>query len=119
METLVASRYPYAWPAEKTLTESFDNSTNDENFWARSIERRAQELLSNHSHFRGRAGRFQYEYREEVLIVRGRVPSFYLKQVLQTVLMELDCIAQIDNRVDVVSGHGLSSVKWTSIPPNE
>jgi hypothetical protein len=78
--------------------------------WARSIKQQAHQLLSNHPHFRGRTTGFQYEYREEVLIVRGLVPSFYLKQVLQTALIELDGVVQIDNRVDVVSSSGLSSV---------
>ena len=46
---------------------------------------------------------------ENRLVLRGRVPSFYLKQVLQTLLRDLTCVAQIDNRVDVVSSSGLSS----------
>jgi BON domain len=44
-----------------------------------------------------------------VLIIRGRVPSFYLKQVLQTLLRGIDGVDQIDNQVDVVSSSGLSS----------
>jgi hypothetical protein len=119
MTTLVTSLYSQAWPAEETSTESFENSLSDEDMWARFIEQRAHEILSQHCHFRGRAVTFQYEYREEVLIVRGLVPSFYLKQVLQTALMELDGVAQIDNRVDVISSHGLSSVSRTSMPPKE
>jgi len=41
--------------------------------------------------------------------LRGRVPSFYLKQILQTWLRRLDGVEQIDNQVDVVSATGLSS----------
>jgi hypothetical protein len=110
MSTIVSSLYSPAWPIEEAVTESMDNSPSDEDVWARSIEQRAHQLLTNHPHFRGRTACFQYEYREEVLIVRGLVPSFYLKQVLQTALIELDGVVQIDNRVDVVSSYGLSSV---------
>ena len=119
MEILVTSRESQAWPVEQAVTESFDNSPSDEDLWARIVEQRAHELLSTHSLFRGRAAGFQYEYREEVLVVRGSVPSFYLKQVLQTVLIELDGVVQIDNRVDVISSHGLSSVGRASMLPND
>jgi hypothetical protein len=43
--------------------------------------------------------------------VRGRVPSFYLKQVLQTILMRVEGVGVVDNQVDVVSCDGLSSVR--------
>jgi hypothetical protein len=39
------------------------------------------------------------------------LPSFYLKQVLQTLLRDLDGVTRIANRVDVVSPTGLSSVR--------
>ena len=119
MEILVTSRYFQSWPVEELVTESLDNLPDDGDLWARFIKQRAHELLSTHSHFRGRAAGFQYEYREEVLVVRGSVPSFYLKQVLQTVLMELDGVVQIDNRVDVTSSHGLSSVGRISMLPKD
>jgi hypothetical protein len=43
------------------------------------------------------------------LVLVGRVPSFYLKQILQTMLRDLDSVNQIENRVEVVSSTGLSS----------
>ncbi len=42
-----------------------------------------------------------YHSRDGVLILRGRVPTFYLKQVLQTLLCSLNGIDQIENEVDV------------------
>jgi len=51
-----------------------------------------------------------YEFDEGVLTLRGRVPSFYLKQVLQEVLADLPAIEWIDNHVEVVNSSGLSSV---------
>lgn len=50
-------------------------------------------------------------YQNGVLTLRGRVPSFYLKQMAQSVLANLEGVDRIDNRVDVVSPRGLSSVR--------
>jgi hypothetical protein len=46
----------------------------------------------------------------EVLSVHGRLPSFYLKQLVQSLLGGLDGVHRIDNRVAVVSAFGRSSV---------
>ena len=67
------------------------------------IADRAYVMLETHTHFRGRAGRFKLVCQEDVLVVRGAVPSFYLKQVLQTVLRDVDGVRQIDNQVTVIS----------------
>ncbi len=42
------------------------------------------------------------EFRDGVLIVRGRVPSFHLKQIAQVLLSDVEGVGMIDNRVDVV-----------------
>ena len=75
------------------------------------MERRAREALASHCHFRGRADGFKFENDGDVLTVRGRVPSFYLKQVLQTILKRLDGVRMVNNQVDVVCCDGLSSVR--------
>ena len=46
-----------------------------------------------------------------VLVVRGRVPSYYLKQVVQSLLTGIDGVERIVNDVDVVNIAGLSSVQ--------
>ena len=74
------------------------------------VEQCAHALVNAHPHFHGRAARFEFVCREEVLVVRGLVPTFYLKQVLQTVLKGLDGIRLIDNQVTVVSPDGLSGL---------
>jgi hypothetical protein len=51
----------------------------------------------------------QLEFADGVLTAKGRVASFYLKQLLQTFLREVEGINRIDNQVDVVSSSGLSS----------
>ena len=43
--------------------------------------------------------------RDGVLTLRGRVPSYYLKQTAQALLISLDDVLQINNELDVVSIH--------------
>jgi hypothetical protein len=50
------------------------------------MEHLVRKELDGHCHFRGRVDGFQFEYRNGVLTVRGRVPSFYLRQLLERVL---------------------------------
>jgi hypothetical protein len=72
---------------------------------------RARKVLERHVHFRGRCDGFQFECRGDVLTVRGRVPSFYLKELLGRVLKRVDGVRSVNNLVDVVCNHGLSSVR--------
>jgi hypothetical protein len=73
------------------------------------IEQRAYSLVNAHCHFHRRAGLFEFTCEKDVLIVRGNVPTFYLKQVLQSALQDLEGIRTIDNRVTVISSQGVSS----------
>jgi len=41
-------------------------------------------------------------YHEGVLALRGRLPSFYLKQVAQTVVRHVEGVIEILNQVEVV-----------------
>ena len=52
-----------------------------------------------------------FSYSQGILTLEGRLPSFYLKQVLQTLLRDLDGVTRINNRVDVVSSVGPSSAR--------
>ena len=70
----------------------------------------ARDVIARHAHFRGRVDQFEFECSENVLVIRGRVPTFYLKQLLQDALKQLEGVRRIDNRVDVVTAEGLSSV---------
>jgi hypothetical protein len=99
------------------VAESFDDSSSNSKSSSRTVEQKARELLCQVPHFRGHAGSFECEYRDGVLIVRGRVPTFYLKQVLQTVLKEIKGVSHIDNQVDVISSFGVSSVRGTANAP--
>jgi hypothetical protein len=68
---------------------------------AREIERRAFARVNAHDHFLGQARRFNFACRDNVLVVRGHVPSSYLKQVLERVLSEVDGVDLVDDQVSV------------------
>jgi hypothetical protein len=51
------------------------------------------------------------EFANGILTVRGRLPTFYLMQVLQSRLGMLEHVQEIRNEVDVVNAAGLSSVR--------
>jgi len=65
----------------------------------RSIRRQIQENCPYIPSFRS----IRYEYRDGMLTVRGRVPSYYLKQLLHTYLRNLVHEEQIRDEVEVVS----------------
>ena len=79
------------------------------------LNRRARHALAPHSQLRASADGLSFELKDEVLVIRGCVPSFYLKQMLQTVLKDLDGVRQIDNQVEVVGANGFSQ---DSCPPD-
>ena len=43
------------------------------------------------------------EFHEGVLTLRGRVSTFYLKQVAQTLINQLDGVGEVNNRLEVVA----------------
>ncbi len=50
------------------------------------------------------------QYDRGTLTVRGRVPTFYLKQIITSQLRDLAEASRLRNEVDVVNAAGLSSV---------
>jgi len=69
---------------------------------------RARRQLAAHSQFQRRVDSFAFEVLGDTLVVRGRVPSFYLKQLVQTVLRDLEGVRWIDNQLEVIAGNGQS-----------
>jgi hypothetical protein len=53
--------------------------------------------------------RVRWKYAHGTLTLEGSVATFYLKQVLQSVLGSMEKVDRIANDVDVVSSTGLSS----------
>lgn len=74
------------------------------------VAMRARDVIAQHAHFRGRADKFAFECLKNVLVIHGRVPTFYLKQLLQNALKQVEGVGRIDNRVEVVGPDGLSTV---------
>ncbi len=77
---------------------------------AHEIEEAARAALAAHSHFRGRAGNFELLVVEEALVVSGAVPTFYLKQLLQSILSGVEGVERVRNHVAVINPQGVSIV---------
>ena len=75
-----------------------------------SVERSARRLVEKCT-YACCFNQVTFSYSQGILTLEGRLPSFYLKQVLQTLLRGLDGVTRIVNRVDVASPTGLSSVR--------
>ena len=43
------------------------------------------------------------DFHEGVLSLRGQVPSFYLKQVAQTLIHQLEGVEEVNNRLEVAA----------------
>jgi osmotically-inducible protein OsmY len=67
--------------------------------------------LNDSPHFRSHSREVSLRFADGVLTLHGCVPSFYLKQVLQSLLADVEGVEWIDNQVDVRSSCGLSSVR--------
>ncbi len=83
---------------------------------SRQIELRAAEALECHPCFRGRGRWIQCRCLNRCLQLSGKLPSFYLKQLVQEVLRDLDGVDCIDNRIVVASPVGEVDQQG---PPNE
>lgn len=72
-----------------------------------------RKALERSVYFRGRGNRFHFLFRDGILTVRGRVPTFYLKALLERIVRRVDGVRRVRNQVDVVCNHGLSSTTST------
>jgi hypothetical protein len=66
-----------------------------------SIIRQAKSIVAAQPHFRGTAYPLQFHAYDRVLVITGRVPSFYLKQLLQSTLTNINGIDRIVNEIEV------------------
>ncbi len=66
-----------------------------------AIEAEAQSRLQTSGHPQLR--KVSCEFHEGVLILRGQVPTFYLKQVAQTLVRRLEGVGEINNRLEVAA----------------
>ena len=74
----------------------------------RSVEQQAEQLLHRHPHFHGRTRwvKVFYDAAQRSVRLEGCLPSFYLKQLAQEALRELDGIDRIDNRISILGRAG-------------
>lgn len=75
------------------------------------VEQLARQALAENPPYAFHFKHIAIHFAEGVLTLRGRVHTFYMKQVLQSRLGDLEGVERIDNQVDVVSTTGLSSVR--------
>ena len=72
----------------------------------------ARDQLERHPHFRGRLTGLRIEHRGKTLFLSGRVPTFYLKQLVQEAVRYLPGVQHVRNEIDVVNPAGVSSVRY-------
>jgi hypothetical protein len=71
----------------------------------------ARQHLEHHPHFRGRVSDVFIEHRGRTLFLTGRLPTFYLKQLVQEAVRHVPGVQHVRNLIDVVSAEGISSVR--------
>ena len=72
----------------------------------------ARQHLDRHPHFRGRLGGVRIEHEDRNLFLSGQLPTFYLKQLVQEAVRHVPGVQFVYNQIDVVSPHGVSSVRY-------
>jgi osmotically-inducible protein OsmY len=71
----------------------------------------ARNHLEAHPHFRGRLTDVVIMHEGKTVTLRGRLPSFYLKQLVQEAVRHVPGVQRVRNMIDVVSADGVSSVR--------
>ncbi len=72
----------------------------------------ARRHLERHPHFRGRMSDIHIKHEDRNLYLTGRLPTFYLKQLVQEAVRHLPGVDFVYNEIDVVSPEGISSVRY-------
>ena len=81
---------------------------------SRQLVNRVVATLRRHPCFRTHSGDVAVHHEGAAIVLEGRVPSFYLKQVLQTAVRGIDGVGEVVDHVHVVNPGGLSSEPETS-----
>lgn len=71
----------------------------------------ARTYLESHPHFRGRMNDVAITQDGRTLLLTGRLPTFYLKQLVQEAVRRVPGVYGVRNMIDVVSAEGVSSVR--------
>jgi osmotically-inducible protein OsmY len=70
-----------------------------------------RDYLERHPHFRGRINDVSIDHEGRTVFLTGRLPTFYLKQLVQEAVRHVPGVQQVRNLIDVVSSDGISSVR--------
>jgi osmotically-inducible protein OsmY len=71
----------------------------------------AKSYLESHPHFRGRVNDVSIMHEDKTLYLTGRLPTFYLKQLVQEAVRHVPGVQYVRNMIDVVNAEGISSVR--------
>ena len=71
----------------------------------------ARRHLEHHPHFRGRVSDVFIEHRGRTLLLTGKLPTFYLKQLVQEAVRHVPGVQNVRNMIAVVNASGISSVR--------
>jgi hypothetical protein len=71
----------------------------------------ARQCLESHPHFRGRVNGVSITQDGRNLFLTGRLPTFYLKQLVQEAVRHVPGVQNVINQIDVVSASGISSAR--------
>ncbi len=61
-----------------------------------------REQLEQNPHFRGRTRLLEIESIGGSVVISGRLPTYYLKQLLQEAIKRIPDVERIDNQVEVL-----------------
>ena len=73
-----------------------------------ATEQAARQRLELHPHIKGHVSEINIQFENDMLVLSGCVPTFYLKQLVQEALRGLRL--QLQNNIDVTCCDGFSSV---------
>jgi hypothetical protein len=93
-----ASSRKQAPPGTSSFKHSVDTEVEQEIF-CRGMELRAASRITGHPQLRQHCSAVHFYFEDGCLIVAGSVPSFYLKQLIQETIRNLEGIDRVDNRL--------------------
>jgi osmotically-inducible protein OsmY len=67
---------------------------------AKEVAMAAKARIVHHPHLKGQ--RIWCEFDGGTLFLRGQVPSFFFKQLAQEAVLDLDCVRQVVNEIEVI-----------------
>jgi BON domain-containing protein len=105
-------RYWRSMPAGGTVMQAaLMDSPSTQSCERYDLSTLARQHLEHHPHFRGRVSDVFIEHRDRTLVLTGKLPTFYLKQLVQEAVRHVPGVQHVRNLIDVVSASGISSVR--------